>query len=77
VHQRRSDLGRYEITAPKSAPKTIATSFAANLLTRLVGFMPILFTFAAHVCLFFARISLLDTAIKLFVSFANSDILAF
>jgi len=41
AHQRRSDLGRYETTAPKSAPKTVTTSFAANLLTGLVGFMPI------------------------------------
>jgi len=52
AHQRRSDLGRYETTAPKSAPKTVTTSFAANLLTGLVGFMPILFTFAARVYLF-------------------------
>ena len=33
-------------------PKTVTTSFAANLLTRLVDFMPILFTFAARVYLF-------------------------
>ncbi len=52
VHQKRSDFGRYEITAPKSAPKTVTTSFAANLLARLVDFMPIYLFLRLTLCKF-------------------------
>ena len=41
AHQECSDFDRYETTAPKSAQKPSLRFFELNLLTRLVGFMPI------------------------------------